>query len=121
MTGTGERETNVGWHESVPPNGFAKRPRSSVTDTNDNPAGLSAEANELETTPEHYNLVAGDPAVIGWTRRYDDPNVVALRERLDRENGIPDLELVEPANVDRAVDAWGSRPGRRPALRGRSR
>ena len=100
------RESNVGWHESVPPNGFAKRPRSAVTDTNDNPAGLAAEANELETTPEHYNLVAGDPTVSGWTRRYDDPNVVALRERLDRENGIPDLELVEPADVDRAVELF---------------
>ena len=112
MSGTADRQTNVGresnvgWHESVPPNGFAKRPRSSVTDTNDNPAGLAAEANELETTPEHYNLVAGDPTVSGWTRRYDDPNVVALRERLDRENGIPDLELVEPADVDRAVELF---------------
>ena len=90
----------------MPPNGFVKRPRSSVTDTNDNPAGLAAEANELETTPEHYNLVAGDPTVVGWTRTYDDPNVVALRARLDQENGIPDLELVEPADVDRAVELF---------------
>ena len=112
MSGTADRETNVGresnvgWHESVLPNGFAKRPRSSVTDTNDNPAGLAAEVNELETTPEHYNLIAGDPMVVGWTRSYDDPNVVALRERLDRENGIPDLELVEPVDIDRAVELF---------------
>jgi hypothetical protein len=90
----------------VPPNGFVKRPRSSVTDTNDNPAGLAAQANELETTPEHYNLVAGDPTVVGWTRQYDDANVVALRARLDRENGIPDLELVEPADIARAVELF---------------
>jgi hypothetical protein len=112
MSGTADRQTNVGreskvgWHEAVPPNGFVKRPRSSVSDTNDNPAGLAAVANELETTPEHYNLVAGDPTVVGWTRSYDDPNVVALRERLDHENGIPDLELVESADVDRAVELF---------------
>ena len=52
------------------------------------------------------NPMWADPMVVGWTRSYDDPNVVALRERLDRENGIPDLELVEPVDIDRAVELF---------------
>ena len=90
----------------MPPNGFVKRPRAAVTDTNDNPLGLAAEANELETTPEHYNLTAGDPTVVGWTRAYDDAGVVALRERLWRENGIRDLELVDGHDVERAAELF---------------
>ena len=69
--------------------------------TNDNPLGLATEVGDvdIETTPEHRNLVAGDPRCADWTRSYDDPNVVALREHLQEHNGIPDLEVVEPSDV----------------------
>ena len=98
------RLANVGWNASVPPNGFANRPRGAST--NDNPLGLASPAAdiEIETTPEHRNLVAGDPSCADWTRAYDDPNVVALRERLRAENGIKGLELVAPGDVKRAAD-----------------
>lgn len=94
---------NAGWNASVPPNGFANRPKTAVN--NDNPTGLaSATAEiEIETTPEHMNLVSGDPACAGWTRAYDDPDVVALREKLRAQNGIKDLEIVEPHEVKRAA------------------
>lgn len=93
----------AGWNADVPPNGFANRPKKAQN--NDNPLGLaSAEAEiEIETTPEHMNLVSGDPSCAGWTRSYDDPNVVALRERLYRENGIRGLEIVSPNEVKRAA------------------
>ena len=45
---------------------------------------------------------------LGWRNRtYDDPDVCALRERLEREAGIPDLEVVDPATpgfAQRAAD-----------------
>lgn len=45
---------------------------------------------------------------LGWRNRpYDDPEVCALRERLEREAGIPDLEVVDPATpgfAQRAAD-----------------
>ncbi len=92
-----------GWNASVPPNGLANR--SSGAATNDNPLGLATPVGEveIETTPEHLNLVAGDPRCAGWTRAYDDPNVVALRERLQERGGIPGLEVVAPDDVERAV------------------
>ena len=92
----------LGWHESVPPNGFDHRP-AMPGPTNSNPLGLDTPANALETTPEHRNLTAGDPACIGWTRAYDDPNVVALREKLRRRNGIPGLDIVAPDDIERAA------------------
>jgi len=94
---------NTGWHESVPPNGFINRPRT-VTN-NDNPQGLASieAAVEIETTPEHMNLVSGDPACAGWTRQYDDPNVSALRAQLRQHNGIKGLELVSPDEPERAA------------------
>jgi len=94
---------HVGWNASVPPNGFANRPRGAGT--NDNPDGLASAAAEIEieTTPEHMNLVAGDPSCAHWTRAYDDPHVAALRERLHSENGIKGLELVAPSDVKRAA------------------
>jgi len=95
---------NAGWNASVPPNGFANRPKDAVN--NDNPAGLASAAAEIEieTTPEHMNLVSGDPACRGWTRAHDDPNVVALRERLRTENGIRGLQIVAPHDVKLAAD-----------------
>ena len=94
----------LGWNAAVPPNGFANRPRESLY--NDNPLGLDTPAAEIEieTTPEHRNLVAGDPTCATWTRTYDDPNVVALRERLQRENGIRGLEVVSPSDIARAAE-----------------
>ncbi|MGI9646723.1 MAG: hypothetical protein ACR2O6_15560, partial [Ilumatobacteraceae bacterium] len=95
----------VGWNASVPPNGAASRLDVSSAGSNDNPLGLDTPEGEveIETTPEHRNLIAGDPRCAGWTRAYDDPNVVALRERLHERNGIPGLEVVDAGDVDRAV------------------
>ena len=97
---------NLGWNESVPPNGFINRPKSIVN--NDNPAGLSSATAEIEieTTPEHMNLVSGDPSCSNWTRSYDDPGVVALREKLRKENGIKGLELVAPDDTKRAAELF---------------
>ncbi len=93
-----------GWNEAIPPNGWANR-GAQAGESNDNPLGLATPVGEIEieTTPEHRNLVAGDPRCANWTRSYDDPNVVALRERLRERNGIPGLEVVTPDQVDRAV------------------
>ena len=93
-----------GWNVAVPPNGRARR-RAQVAASNDNPLGLATPVGdiEIETTPEHRNLIAGDPRCATWTRAYDDPDVVALRERLWERNGLPGLEVVSPAQVDRAV------------------
>ena len=95
---------NAGWNESVPPNGFINRPKSIAN--NDNPAGLSSARAEIEieTTPEHMNLVSGDPNCSSWTRSYDDPGVSGLREHLRKNNGIKGLELVSPANPKRAAE-----------------
>lgn len=60
----------------------------------------------IETTPEHRNLVAGDPDCADWVRSPDDPGVQARREHLRGANGIPDLEVVEPEEVDRAVELF---------------
>jgi hypothetical protein len=95
---------HAGWNANVPPNGFFNRPKTIAN--NDNPDGLSADAAEIEieTTPEHMNLVSGDPACADWTRTYDDPGVSALRERLRAENGIKGMELVSPDNPKRAAE-----------------
>jgi len=97
---------NVGWNAAVPPNGFINRPRSIAN--NDNPQGLSTTAAEIEieTTPEHMNLVSGDPACAEWTRKHDDPNVSALREHLREHNGLRGLELVSPDEPDRAAELF---------------
>jgi len=98
--------TGVGWNEDVPPNGLANRPRA-MTD-NSNVLGLAAPEPEveIETTPEHRNLVAGDPSCADWSRRPDDPGVEQLREKLRANNGIPDLETVTPDDVERAVELF---------------
>ena len=95
----------IGWNEHVPPNGFHNRPDIRTAVSNDNPDGLATGTGEvdIETTPEHRNLVSGDPRCASWTRSYDDPDVVALRERMWERNGIPGLEVVDPSDVDRAT------------------
>ena len=94
----------IGWNASVPPNGFHNR-AGHASNSNDNPDGLATEVGDvdIETTPEHRNLVAGDPRCADWTRAYDDPGVVALRDDLNERNGIPGLEVVDPADIDRAA------------------
>lgn len=94
----------IGWNAAVPPNGFHNR-AGHETANNDNPDGLATDVGDIdiETTPEHRNLVSGDPRCADWTRAHDDPNVVALRERLWERNGIPGLEVVDPADVERAT------------------
>jgi len=103
-----ERGSGLGWNSAVPPNGLASRPAADVVASNDNPLGLATTPGEveIETTPEHLNLVTGDPRCVGWTRSPDDPNVVALRERLRECNGLPGLEVVEPNEVERAADLF---------------
>ena len=94
-----------GWDASVPPNGVVNRGAAPAAATNDNSLGLATPVGEIEieTTPEHLNLVSGDPRCADWTRAYDDPNVVELRERLRARGGVAGLEVVAPDDVDRAV------------------
>lgn len=92
-----------GWIASVPPNGVGPREPARPYLTNDNPLGLATPDTAIETTPEHRNLTAGDPSVVGWTRAYDDPNVVARREHLWRHNGIKGLQICEPHEIERAT------------------
>ena len=97
---------NAGWNASVPPNGFINRPQSIAN--NDNPNGLSTSGDgiEIETTPEHMNLVSGDPACSDWVRSHDDPDVSALREYLRKHNGIRGLEIVSPDDPVRAAELF---------------
>ncbi|MDP5218905.1 phytanoyl-CoA dioxygenase family protein [Ruegeria sp. 2205SS24-7] len=97
---------DAGWNADVPPNGFINRPKT--IESNDNPDGLSSSQAEIEieTTPEHMNLVSGDPSCAAWTRAYDDPGVVGLREHLRQNNGIKGLELVSPGEVKRATELF---------------
>ena len=105
VTGTQARPSHLGWHASVPPNGFANRAVTQTT--NSNPLGLETPpADDIETTPEHYNLIGGDPACAGWTRSYDDPNVAKLRENFWRHNGIAGLEVLDPTEVERAAHVF---------------
>jgi hypothetical protein len=103
--GTTMGKMSIGWNEAVPPNGFQNRAREEPPDSNDNPLGLASPVGEIdiETTPEHRNLVAGDPRCAGWTRSYDDPDVIALRDRLRDRNGIRGLEVVDAGDVERAT------------------
>jgi ectoine hydroxylase-related dioxygenase (phytanoyl-CoA dioxygenase family) len=105
LTDTTTRPAHLGWHSSVPPNGFANR-TPTLTSSNSNPLGLDTPATEIETTPEHYNLIGGDPGCTGWTRAYDDPNVVKLREKLWTHNGIRGLEVLDPTEVERAAELF---------------
>lgn len=107
---TGAPGSQRGWFENVPPNGFQARALAANdrTASNNNPLGLDTPEPdiEIETTPEHRNLVAGDPSCVGWRRHPDDPGVRALRDRLRAHNGIPGLELVTPDQVDRATELF---------------
>lgn len=96
---------SLGWNPDVPPNGLHNRAGFDAAVTNDNPLGLATPAGEIdiETTPEHRNLVTGDPRCANWTRRHDDPGVAALRSRLRERNGMPGLEVVDARDVDRAT------------------
>ena len=105
LTDTQTRPSRLGWHTSVPPNGFANRSLQ-LTSTNSNPLGLDTPPTDIETTPEHYNLIGGDPACATWTRAYDDPNVVEFRKKLVRHNGIKGLEILEPTDVERAAELF---------------
>ena len=95
-----------GWFSNVPPNGRVARPPQQVN--NDNMAGLAAPEPGImiETTPEHRNLISGDPECLGWTRQPDDPGVVARRTHLLKNNGIASLEMVTPGQVDRAAELF---------------
>jgi hypothetical protein len=99
---------SIGWNADVPPNGFANRARANASESNDNPLGLATPTGEIEieTTPEHRNLVKGDPRCHDWTRSYDDPDVTALREDLRERNGIRGLEIVDAADVERATEIF---------------
>ena len=103
-----ERLAGLGWNASVPPNGFANRRAVAEDPYNDNPLGLDTPVGEIEieTTPEHRNLISGDPRCATWTRSYDDPGVVALRERLRERNGIAGLEVLSPDQVERAAELF---------------
>jgi hypothetical protein len=102
-TKSGSRQR--GWFQNVPPNGGRAPARSG---TNNNPLGLDTPEPEIviETTPEHRNLVDGDPSCVGWTRSPDDPGVQALREKLWHHNGLPSLEILDPADIDRACELF---------------
>ncbi len=97
--------TSIGWNANVPPNGFHNRADHDRPASNDNPLGLATEVGDvdIETTPEHRNLVEGDPKCATWTRAYDDPDVTALRTHLSANNGIVGLDVVEPGDVERAT------------------
>ena len=105
---TGPNTKPAGWNSSVPPNGFHNRVPEDSAYSNDNPLGLATEVGQvdIETTPEHRNLVSGDPRCAGWVRAYDDPNVNALRDRLRQRNGIAGLELIDPGDVERATETF---------------
>jgi hypothetical protein len=104
-------ERQRGWFTNVPPNGFQGRSldaTSVVGEANNNPLGLDTPEPdiEIETTPEHRNLVGGDPTCADWVRTPDDPGVQALRQRLRDHNGIPDMEVVSPTQVERAAELF---------------
>jgi hypothetical protein len=105
MSSMPDRVAGLGWNAAVPPNGFANRPPVEGVVSNDNPLGLATKPGEteIETTPEHLNLVTGDPRCASWTRAYDDADVVALRQRMWERNGLAGLEVVPPGDVERAA------------------
>ena len=48
-------------------------------------------------------FVEHDPATAGWTRRRDDPNVLARRMHLEAHAGIQGLEICRPDELQRAA------------------
>lgn len=75
-------ETSAGWCEATPPN--------ETTDDHGRPYVPSAGSRQV------------DPRAPG-RRAWDDPEVVALREHLRRNNGMKGVEIVEPHEVERAT------------------
>lgn len=67
-----------GWHAEVPPNGRT--------------GPIASPHGRLD-----------DPSVDGWTRSYDDPNVVARRRHLLAHNGLAGLEIVAPDDTERVT------------------
>ena len=55
---------------------------------------------------QHGNFDPADASTEGWTRSPDDPHVVGLREYLRRENGIKDLEVCDPSEIDKAASLF---------------
>lgn len=104
-SGTPSGPAGLGWNASVPPNGFHNRSAEKADPYNDNPLGLETPVGEveIETTPEHRNLVTGDPRCATWTRAYDDPDVEGLRLRMRERNGIAGLEVCGPDEVERTA------------------
>ena len=74
-------ETSVGWCAATPPNETADEDGRPLIRT----AGFTA----------------ADPKAPA-RRVYDDPEVVALREHLRRDNGLRGLEIVAPDEIERA-------------------
>jgi hypothetical protein len=74
-------ETDVGWCAATPPN-----------ETSDE------DGRPLVRT---VGFTAADPRAPA-RRVYNDPEVVALRERLRRDNGLTGLEIVSPHEIERA-------------------
>src|SRR5580692_9996544 len=74
-------ETHVGWCAATPPN--------ETTDEDGRPLVRTV------------GFTAADPRAPG-RRVYDDPEVVALREHLRANNGLPGLEIVGPDEIERA-------------------
>ena len=75
-------ETAVGWDAATPVN--------ETVDEDGNPPA------------EGRGFGVADPRA-PKRREYDDAEVVALRERLQRENGIRGLEICDPDEIERAV------------------
>src|SRR5262245_14592999 len=73
---------DIGWDEATPPN--------ETVDENGNPSLANP------------GFGIADPRA-PKRRRYDDPDVVALREHLRKHNGIHGLEIVDPIDVGRAA------------------
>lgn len=51
---------------------FINRPQSISNNNNPDCLAGSTDGIEIETTPEHMNLVSGDPACSNWTRKYEN-------------------------------------------------
>lgn len=58
----------------------------------------------MSTSSERTSEAAQRRASIGWANRdRNDPEIVALRERLEADNGIRGLEILDPSEIERAV------------------
>lgn len=71
------------------------------TPPNGHPSGRLPDEFLAENPRAQYDHTVSD-----WERKFSDPNVVKLRSQLEAQSGIPDLELVEPHQIDRAVELF---------------